>query len=183
MRIISGIYKGRKLTPPLDQSVRPTSERTREAMFNILMHGQFGGDAIIGQRIADICCGTGALGLEALSRGAAHATFVDSHPASIKLAEKNAAHLGASAACRFIGTKLEQLPKAAEPYALVFADPPYDTNLLAVLAEQLIAQGWLTTGGLLITEGHAHRDFPELAGYELLAERRYGKAKIAIWQR
>jgi 16S rRNA G966 N2-methylase RsmD len=94
MRIIAGKYKGRKLFTPADLNVRPTSDRTRESLFNLLMHGSYAGEHIIDQPVADICAGTGALGLEALSRGAKSCIFVDNNDTALKLARKNAEHLG-----------------------------------------------------------------------------------------
>src|ERR1700744_698644 len=102
MRIIAGQFKGRKLLPPEGKDIRPTSDRTRESVFNLLMHGQYAGEAILGQHVLDICCGTGALGLEALSRGARIATFIDADKKSIELARKNALHCGVTNAAFFV---------------------------------------------------------------------------------
>lgn len=182
MRIISGIHKGRKLTPPKDDAIRPTSERAREALFNLLLHGRFGGACIRDQRVADICCGTGALGLEALSRGAAHATFVDQSKISVQLAQKNAAHLGVDAQCTFITADGTGLPKASAPYALVMLDPPYSAGLLGPIYKNLKRQGWLQSGSVITTEMLFNTDLPALDGAELITERRYGKTKLVIWE-
>lgn len=183
MRIISGLYKGRKLTPPEDNTVRPTSARMREAIFNILMHGEFGGEHIIGKRVADICCGTGALGLEALSRGAAHATFVDMSKHALKLAEKNAQHVGASSQCQFMHADATKLLKANAPYDVIFTDPPYDTPLLSRIVTDLIEKSWVTAGTLIVCELPAFGVSPPIfEGAEPLTERRYGKAALHIWK-
>ncbi|MBN8544117.1 MAG: 16S rRNA (guanine(966)-N(2))-methyltransferase RsmD [Alphaproteobacteria bacterium] len=182
MRVITGKYKGRKLTPPADTSIRPTSERTRESLFNLLMHGQFGGANIIHQRVADICCGTGALGIEALSRGATHCVFVDQAKAGLELAKKNVEHIGATADASFILSDANHLPKATEPCALVMIDPPYDINIIPRVAGSLIEQGWVKTGSILVTEVRFTTDMPELPGFSLLLDRQYGKAKVLIWE-
>ncbi len=182
MRVITGKYKGRKLASPADTSIRPTSERTRESIFNLLMHGQFGGTQIIHQRVADICCGTGALGIEALSRGAAHCVFVDQAKAGLELAKKNVEHIGATADASFILSDANHLSKASEPCALIMIDPPYDTNIIPRVAQSLIDQGWVKTGSILVTEVRFTTDMPELPGFSLLLDRQYGKAKELIWE-
>lgn len=182
MRIISGQFKGRKLTPPKDDAIRPTSEMARESLFNLLMHGQFGGGHIIGQRVADICSGTGALGIEALSRGATHCTFVDFSKAAVALTEKNVAHVGATHMAQCMLADAKALPKAREPFALVMMDPPYGDNILPDIVRSLMKQGWLQAGSLLATEMLSTRDVPPIEGATMLTERRYGKAKIVIWE-
>jgi 16S rRNA (guanine966-N2)-methyltransferase len=182
MRIVSGIYKGRKLTPPKDDAIRPTSERTRESLFNLLMHGQFAGHCIREQRVADICSGTGALGLEALSRGASHCTFVDQNRVAIALTQKNAAHLGADRNCEFMVSDATRLPRAKAPFQLIMLDPPYNDNLIAPIYKSLCAQGWVEPGTIISTEMIFTTDLPELPGAELKTERRYGKTKLVIWE-
>ena len=182
MRVITGKYKGRKLATPEDTSIRPTSERTRESIFNLLMHGQFGGAHIREQRVADICCGTGALGIEALSRGATHGVFVDQSKAGLELAKKNVTHVGALQDATFILADANHLPKATEPCALIMIDPPYDTNIIPQVARCLVAQGWVTQGSVLVTEVRFTTDVPELPEFTLLVERQYGKAKVMIWE-
>lgn len=182
MRVITGKYKGRKLSPPADTSIRPTSDRTRESIFNLLMHGQFGGTQIIGQRVADICCGTGALGIEALSRGAAHCVFVDNSKAGVELARTNATTLKAHGDASFILSDATRLPKVAEPCALIMLDPPYDTNITARVAESLLANGWVKKGSIFVSEVRFTTDIEKLPGFTLLLEREYGKTKILIWE-
>jgi 16S rRNA (guanine966-N2)-methyltransferase len=181
MRVISGIYKGRKLTPPDDDKIRPTSDRTRESIFNLIMHGQFGGQQVMGQRVADICCGTGALGIEALSRGASHCTFVDQTKAHLALAEKNCAAIGATNA-HFITCDATRLPNVAEPFALILIDPPYENNIIPRVATSLREKGWVKSGSIMVTEVIFSNELPPLEGYEMVSERKYGKAKILIWR-
>lgn len=181
MRVISGLYKGRKLITPLDDKIRPTSDRTRESIFNLLMHGQFGGQQVIGQRVADICCGTGALGIEALSRGAIHCTFVDQTKNHLALAEQNVKHVGATQV-QFLLSDATRLPQAAEPCALILIDPPYENHIIPRIAASLREQGWVKSGSVMVTEVIFTNDMPPLEGYELVSERKYGKAKILIWK-
>jgi 16S rRNA (guanine966-N2)-methyltransferase len=182
MRVIAGIHKGRKLEVPIDRAIRPTSERTRESLFNLLMHGRFGGTCIIHQRVADICCGTGALGIEALSRGAAHVTFVDVAKTPLAITERNLRHIEASELATLIACDATRLPKTTEPFALVLLDPPYDMQILPAIAASLRQGGWVKTGSILAAEIASSQPTPELLEAELITERRYGKAKILIWE-
>ena len=146
MRIIAGALKGRKLAPPTDDAIRPTSDRTRESIFNLLMHGKFGGDHIIDCHVVDLCCGTGALGLEALSRGAKAVTFIDNNKKSIELARANVLHCGMAQQSFYVQADATRLPLAREVVQLVLMDAPYATPLLAPAYISLRAQGWITTG-------------------------------------
>lgn len=183
MRIITGALKGRKLLTPEDAAIRPTTDRTRESIFNLLMHGQFAGAHILDQRVADLCCGTGALGLEALSRGAAWVTGVDSSKQALALAETNAKNLGVLAKTEWLKADITALPTAREPYALVMLDPPYDQPLLAMAHASLRQRGWLMEGSLLLAEQSAFADVYAHPSLNLLVDRRYGKkTRICIWQ-
>lgn len=183
MRIISGKHRGRRIEMHDGAEIRPTSGRTREAIFNILTHGSFGRDGespLIGKRAVDIFCGTGALGLEALSRGALHVTFVDRTPASLNLARENVERFGEEAASKFIRSDSTQLPKAMQPCTVAFADPPYNKGQAAPALKSLREQGWLEPDAIVVLELAAKEliDLPE--GYEQLDERRYGNSKILI---
>ncbi len=182
MRIIAGSLKGRKLTPPSDESIRPTSDRTRESIFNLLMHGHYAGEAIIDQHVVDVCCGTGALGLEAISRGANRVTFIDSSKKSIELARANALHCGVSSSCHFLHTDVRQLGGTSTPAALVLIDAPYDTPLLAPAYTKLRAGHWLSSGALFVAELPFTQKPPVLEGAEYLDMRKYGKATVHIWR-
>lgn len=183
MRIIAGQCKGRTLLTPEGNAIRPTSDRTREAVFNLLMHGQYAGEAVIGQHVVDVCCGTGALGLEALSRGARIATFIDQDKRSLELAKANALRCHLSAQAFFVQADAAKLPAAREPAALVLMDAPYATPLLPAAYAALVHGGWLVAGSLLVAEQARTMPTPVLEGVELLDERVYGKAKIVIYRK
>ncbi len=183
MRIIAGTLKGRKLQPPKDDRIRPTSDRTRESIFNLLMHGQFGGTSIVGQRVADLCCGTGALGLEAISRGASTCYFVDQDKAALALAKQNTMHCNVAAQAQFITADITRLPPLSQPMALVLLDPPYGKNLLPNAYGSLTGQGWIASGTLLVAELPSTTEPPMLDGATLVKSRAYGKkTMIHIWQ-
>lgn len=182
MRIIAGQFKGRKLITPEDQTIRPTSDRTRESVFNLLMHGLYGGDAIIDQHVVDLCCGTGAMGLEALSRGARIATFVDQDQKALALAKQNALHCEAVATSFFVAAEVTRLPLAREPAALVMMDAPYAKPLLAPAYASLRAQGWLRPDTLIVAEQARDAAAPTLEGATLIDSRSYGKPTIHVYR-
>jgi len=183
MRIIAGSLKGRKIQAPDNDEVRPTSDRTRESVFNLLMHGQFGGDNIIGERVADLCCGTGAIGLEAISRGATTCQFVDISKKSLELAKSNAIHCGVSSQCQFLPADIIKLPPVTQPFALVFMDPPYAKNILSESYASLTLGNWFKPGSLLVAELPRRIDLPVLEGAELVTSRDYGKhTSIQVWR-
>lgn len=183
MRIVAGRHRGRALKALPGLAVRPTSDRARQAVFNILAHGipEF---IFEGISVADVFCGTGALGLEALSRGAAHATFVDSDSAALKCAKENAARLGEwrnIVALRLDATQVPPPPLAAHaPCALAFLDPPYGGGLLVPALQSLAARGWLAAGAIVVAEMGAKEAFEPPRGYAPLQERTYGAAKVTF---
>ncbi|MFI0353974.1 16S rRNA (guanine(966)-N(2))-methyltransferase RsmD [Actinomadura sp. 9N407] len=176
-RVIAGIAGGRRLAVPPGRDTRPTSDRAREGLFSTVQ-------ALLGPldglRVADLYAGSGAVGLEALSRGAAHALLVESHPRALKIVRQNAATLGLPGAVPR-GDKVERLVRQdpGEPYDLVFADPPYALDDAAVtgVLESLRDHGWTAPDALVVVErasrGPALR-WPE--GYEAERDRRYGEA-------
>jgi 16S rRNA (guanine966-N2)-methyltransferase len=182
MRIIAGQFKGRKLHPPEGKDIRPTSDRTRESIFNLLMHGQYAGENVMDCHVLDLCCGTGALGLEALSRGARIATFVDKDKRALELARANAMHCGVTALSFFIQGDITRLPAAREPVALVLVDAPYATPMLAPAYASLRAGGWLLPHALIVAEQPRDMAAPTLDGAELIDERQYGKPKVLIYR-
>src|SRR5213078_3463604 len=152
MRIVGGRLRGRALVAPKSQAIRPTADRLREALFNILMHAY--DDPITGARVLDLFAGTGALGLEALSRGAKFAQFVDDGADARALLRQNVEALGLAAITRIFrrdATKLGPV-HPVEPFSLVFLDPPYAKGL----AEKALASardgGWLTADALIVVE-------------------------------
>jgi 16S rRNA (guanine966-N2)-methyltransferase len=174
MRVIAGRYGGRRLQAPPGASTRPTSDRVREALFSVL------GERVHGARVLDLFAGSGALGLEALSRGAAEATFVDSAPAAIRAVRANLEALGATAevrradARRFLGSA----SSTARQYDLVFLDPPY--RLSGRLGSELTAAlpAVLAPGAAVVAE--SDRRAPLELGLPILDERRYGDTLIRI---
>ncbi len=150
-RIIAGSLKGRRLATPQGDRTRPTSDRVREALFNSLAPG---GD-LEGLRFADLYAGSGAVGIEALSRGASAALFVESHALTAKLLRRNLADLGVSGGeviCAPVEKALQNAP--AEPFDIVFADPPYAVTDAAVegVLEALVEHGWLASGADVVVE-------------------------------
>lgn len=182
MRIIAGTLKGRKLMPPQDAAIRPTSDRTRESIFNLLMHGAYAGEAIVDGHVVDACCGTGALGLEALSRGAARATFIDSSKKSIELARANALHCGVTSRCHFMQADVRSIGATHTPASLVLIDAPYDMPLLAPAYAALHKCGWFAPGALLVAELPVTQPPPALDGAEYREMRKYGKATVHVWR-
>ena len=182
MRIIAGQFKGRKLHTPEGDAIRPTSDRAREAIFNLIMHGQYAGENVIDGHVLDICCGTGALGLEALSRGSRIATFIDKDKRAMELAKKNVTHCGANNAAFFVQADSANLPPAREAATLVLMDAPYATALLAPTYVALVAGKWLAPAALIVAEQSRDMAVPTLDGAQLLDARIYGKAKVLVYR-
>jgi 16S rRNA (guanine966-N2)-methyltransferase len=183
MRIVGGKHRGRKLESPEDERVRPTSDRARESLFNILAHGKFaasGVSPLIGARVVDAFCGTGALGFEALSRGAAHATFIDNDGAALKLVTANAKALGESANMQTYQADATKPGRATQACTIAFLDPPYREGLAMPALAALAANGWLADGAICIVETEARDDVMPPAGFTSEDERRYGKAKLTF---
>jgi 16S rRNA (guanine966-N2)-methyltransferase len=181
MRIVSGQYKGKPIVAPEGRSTRPTSDRAREAVFNILEHAAWA-PPLQGARVLDLFAGSGALGLEALSRGAAFCLFVETDEAARGAIRDNveALHLfGCTRIHRRDATDLGSRPASAgPPFDLVFLDPPYAKGLGEKAMEGLAAEAWLAPGAVLVFErGEGEAEFTP-QGYELIDERRYGAAKV-----
>jgi 16S rRNA (guanine966-N2)-methyltransferase len=189
MRIVAGVWRGRALQAPPGGTTRPTADRVRQALFDMLLHAPWGGrDAIEGVRLLDVFAGTGALGLEALSRGAAFATFIEQERAALATLRANIATLRAEARCAvFSGDALAVDNLSADspvalggaPCALVFLDPPYGADLVPRAVAHLTARGWIAPGALIVAET-ARADPPWPA--DPLAERVHGAARITIWR-
>ena len=188
MRIVGGTFKGRRLTLPVGQYIRPTSDRTRESLFNILIHGlaDWKGE-LRGASVVDLFCGTGALGLEALSRGAAHVSLVDRSGSVLAAVRKNAA-LGIEAERRTTilkmdATMLAPPPRVAQaPCTIAFVDPPYGADLAGPALGSLKARGWLAVGGLAVVEVGADEDPFVSLGFTVLETRSYGATKLVFLQ-
>ncbi len=185
MRIIGGKWRGRRLAAPDGHAVRPTGDRVREALFNILEHGGFrpgGGSPLPGARVLDGFAGTGALGLEALSRGADHATFIEKDRVAQRALEANIAGCGAADQATVLRADCRTPPRATAACNLIFLDPPYGEGQAAPALTALADAGWLAEDALCSVELGAKDDFTAPAGFTSLDERRYGAARIVILQ-
>lgn len=183
LRILGGLWRGRVIAAPEDREVRPTAQRTRESLFNRLLHS-FDDRAftLAGASVVDVCAGSGALGLEALSRGAAHATFIEHAPTALALLERNIATLGAEDRTRILRADARSLPRGT-PCDLALIDPPYGAGLAGPILNGLRAQNWLRPGALVSVETDADEETPSADGYELIDRRATGRAAVAILQR
>ena len=175
MRIIAGNFRGRRLLVPPGQAIRPTGERAREALFDVLEHGA---PPVRGARFLDLFCGTGAVGLEAHSRGAAEVVLIEHDRAALKVAEANIARLGAPPRVRLLPRDASRLGPAPHPFDLIFLDPPYRSGLAGVTLGALARGDWLGGDARVIVELAATEDLDLPAGYTLERERRYGSAKV-----
>src|SRR5215472_6897051 len=173
MRIIGGRFGGRTLAAPKSQNVRPTSDRLRESLFNILAHG-YDDDPITGVRVLDLFAGTGAFGLEAMSRGAALALFIDDGAEARALIRQNVEALGLGGVTRIFRRDAARLGAvhSDQPFGLVFLDPPYGKGLAAEALVSLHAGGWLARDALVIVEEAAEAEFAPPEGYAEVERRR-----------
>ncbi|WP_395645598.1 16S rRNA (guanine(966)-N(2))-methyltransferase RsmD [Terricaulis sp.] len=180
MRIVGGTFKGRALAAPAGRETRPTSDRARESLFNILTHAEWS-PGLDGRRVLDLFAGSGALGFEAISRGAAFALFVETDAAARGAIRDNVEALGLFGNTRIHrrdATDLGAKPAGlGEPFDLVFLDPPYHRGLGEAVLAKLGAGGWITADALIVFEC-AEDEAPALPTYETLDERTYGAAKV-----
>jgi 16S rRNA (guanine966-N2)-methyltransferase len=173
MRVVGGRLKGRNLASPASRDIRPTADRLRESVFNILIHAY--GDPISGARVLDLFAGTGALGVEAISRGANFALFVDNGTEARALLRNNVEALGLGGITKVFRRDATNLGPAhpVEPFSLVFLDPPYGKGLAEKALASLRGGGWLTAGALLVVEEAKAAAFAAPEGYEELERRVY----------
>lgn len=185
MRIVAGRYRGRRLDAPEGLAVRPTSDRTREALFDLLAGGRLsdGLSPLPDALVVDAFAGTGALGLEALSRGAGTVVFIERHGPALDALKSNIRTLGAERDCRVIERDALHPPAAETPAGLIFLDPPYGQGLAAPAIEALAAAGWVGEATLISVELMKSEDFTPPAGFQEVESRRYGKAKLVILRR
>ena len=181
MRIIGGTHRATTLADvgkgDVEAHLRPTSDRVRESLFNVLMGGRYG-NPIQDARVLDLCAGTGALGLEALSRGAAHVTFVDSGKAALKLIDANIKKLRRGADCAVLSVDVSRLPNAPTPCGLVFLDPPYGQGIGAKALSSAKSAGWIATNALIVWEENTAQIAPP--GFQALDQRRYGDTWVTL---
>jgi 16S rRNA (guanine966-N2)-methyltransferase len=179
VRIIAGQWRGRSIAAPEGAGTRPTSDRAREGLFSMLASrlGTFEG-----LHVADLFAGTGALGLEALSRGASHCLFIDKERNAIESIRRNLDRLGAGERAEVRGQAIEAAPPPARPCDLILLDPPYATGLAAMALERICNPGWVAPVGWVSVETDGER-LAAPAGFAVEAERRFGKAHILLLRR
>ena len=183
MRIVGGRLRGRPLAAPRSQGVRPTADRLRESLFNILIHAY--GDPVTGARVLDLFAGTGALGFEAISRGAAYCLFVDDGAEARALLRENVAALGLAGVTRIFRRDATRLGPAhpIAPFSLTFLDPPYRKGLAEQALIAARAGGWLTDDALIVVEEATDAGFTAPAGFAELERRVYDDTTFVILRR
>ena len=185
MRIVGGRHRGRKLVAPPGDTVRPTSDRAREALFNILSHGRFAASGLpfAGQPVLDAFAGTGALGLEALSRGATAAVFFETEREALTALRRNVSALGEEDSAHIVAGHAIRPPRAVTRCAVAFLDPPYGSGLAAPALAALAGAGWLPEDALAVVEVAAREPLPPPPGFSLIDERVYGAARLVFLRR
>ncbi len=178
MRVISGKFRGRKLTGPKGDQFRPTLDRVKESIFNVL------GADVINSNVLDLFCGSGSLGIEALSRGARHSVFVDKDKQVLSIARKNVDALGVEQLSSFcLSDVFEYLESSAvHDYDIIFADPPYDKMYGSRLGEQLLKCGVIKTGGIFILE-RFKKDLPKMNSLSLARKLAFGQTEVDFYIR
>jgi 16S rRNA (guanine966-N2)-methyltransferase len=180
MRIVGGALRGRAIIAPKSKAIRPTADRLRESLFNILIHSF--DDPVTGARVLDLFAGTGALGIEALSRGAAFALFVDEGAEARALLRENVAALGLGGTSKIFrrnATKLGE-PNPLAPFSLAFLDPPYGQGLATEALNSARAGGWLTPDALIVVEEATKAQFATPEGFHEIDRRRYDDTEFVF---
>ena len=180
MRVVGGRLKGRNLVSPSSREIRPTADRLRESVFNILVHGY--GNPVQGARVLDLFAGTGALGIEAISRGASFGLFIDNGAEARALLRNNVEALGLGGVTKVFRRDATNLGPAhpLEPFALVFLDPPYAKGLAEKALASLRDGGWLTPAALLVVEEAKAAAFAAPDGFEELERRVYDDTEFVF---
>ncbi|MGD0024043.1 MAG: 16S rRNA (guanine(966)-N(2))-methyltransferase RsmD [Xanthobacteraceae bacterium] len=181
MRIVGGRLRGRALAgPEKSKAIRPTADRLRESLFNILLHAY--GDPITGARVLDLFAGTGALGIEAASRGAAFALFIDDSADARALLRENVTSLGLGGVARIFRRDATRLGPAhpLEPFSLAFLDPPYGHGLAEQALIAARAGGWLAPGALIVVEEATNAAFAAPEGFTEIERRRYDDSELVF---
>jgi 16S rRNA (guanine966-N2)-methyltransferase len=180
MRVVGGRLRGRTLAGPKTPAIRPTADRLREALFNILTHAY--DDPVTDARVLELFAGTGALGIEALSRGAAFVLFIDDSAEARALLRDNTASLGLGGVSRIFRRDATKLGPAhpLEPFSLAFLDPPYGTGLAAAALASARAGGWLAADALVVVEEATTAQFAAPAGFEESERRRYDDTEFIL---
>lgn len=178
MRIISGSRRGKKLLPPVGYDTRPTTDRVKESVFNIIQ------SFIPSERVLDLFAGSGALGIEALSRGCDHAVFIDGSRDALTVCRRNIenSRFGEKSSVIQIDA-LKYLEKCTECFDIIFLDPPYNKGLLTRAAALIEKRGLLAEGGVMVCETEVGGEVPSLESTELIRSASYGKTSILIYRR
>jgi 16S rRNA (guanine966-N2)-methyltransferase len=189
MRIIGGQFRGKRLVGPGaagggEAHLRPTPDRARESLFNLLAHGDYGDPPPPeGRRVLDLFAGTGALGLEALSRGAARVLFIDDFATARALIRDNVDALGVIGQTKIWRRDATKLgPSRGEPFDLVFADPPYGKGLGVLALASAWQGGWIAPGAIIVLEHGADDEVPAATWLQIADQRRYGETAITIFR-
>ncbi|MCT6879286.1 MAG: 16S rRNA (guanine(966)-N(2))-methyltransferase RsmD [Commensalibacter sp.] len=182
MRIIAGQCRGTRLKAPKGDHTRPTSDRMRQTLFDMLTHPVWGGtNCVQDSYVLDAFAGTGALGLEALSRGAKSACFFENNAISKHILQENITHCRMQPFTKIYNNILHP-PLAEQPCSLIFFDPPYRHNLILPALTQILNKGWLSSTALLITETAIDESLALTKQFFLLTERKLGVSCLRIWQ-
>jgi 16S rRNA (guanine966-N2)-methyltransferase len=183
MRIVAGKHRGRRLIAPEGLAVRPTADRTREALFSILARGRGGPAPLAGARVLDAFAGTGALGLEALSHGAGSVAFMESQPSALAALERNIEALGEGAHAQVLSADVLRPPRTEAPAGIVLMDPPYSQGLAEPALTALAEAGWIAAETLVVVELMAKEPFAIPPGFAVSDERKYGQARLVFLRR
>ncbi len=178
MRIVAGKFRGRSLVKSDHLKLRPTTDKNREALFNILGSGKLGFE-LVDSQVLDMCCGTGAIGFEALSRGAKSLTFVDLNRAHLEVVKKNAVLFGVEKDCEILCLDAKKLPQNNKRFDLVFVDPPYAEDY-SLIVENLLTKGWIGEKSLVVIEAQAKEEII-FAGLKIVESRRYGGSVFCFY--
>ncbi len=182
MRIVTGGFKGRTIRTPEGEDTRPTSDRARQAIFNILEHAPWS-DGVADKRVIDLFAGSGAMGLEALSRGAAACWFVETAAPALAAIGANIEAFALAPRTRVLrqnATRMPPRPDSEARFDLAFLDPPYGAGLGEAALAALAAGGWLADGAVIVFERGADEPEPATPGFGVLDERRYGAARVWV---
>lgn len=180
LRVVAGRHRGRRLAAPPGETTRPTSDRVRQAVFDMLWHAPWAGrEAVEDRAVLDAFAGSGALGLEALSRGASHASFLEQDRVALAVLRQNIAALGEEARCSVMGGDVLRPRAAPAPCGLVFLDPPYGRELVPKAVAALAGAGWIATDALLVAEV-GREEALEVPGFAVVAEREHGAARVVF---
>ena len=184
MRVIAGAWRGRRLVAPAGATTRPTADRARQTVFDVLWHARWAGRAAIeGARVLDAFAGSGAMGIEALSRGAAEATFIETDPAALAAIRANLRACRAEARGRVLRADATAPPAASAPCGLVFLDPPYGKGLVPAALAGLEGAGWIGREAVVVAELGADEQLACPAGFMVADERVIGAARVLMLQR